>query len=251
VALLIDAASFAAAAVLLRALHPHIEEAGQDSVRARLTVAWRHLRSTPQLWRLLVVEAVAIVFFAAAEPVEVIYAKSTLASGDWGFGVLLATWGLGMALGGALFGAAATRPLRPMLIGGTLAIGFGYLGFAAAPNLALACAAAVLGGIGTGLQWGAWLSAAQVLTPSALHGRLMGAMQSINSLCPAIGFALGGAIASLSGARVAFAVAGGASVALAALFVRSTGQLPAALSARADELSAPEPRAAEEPSVAL
>lgn len=247
VALAIDAASFVAAAALLRALRPHIEDAGRDSVRARLAVAWSHLRSTPALWRLLVVEAVAIVFFAAAEPVEVIYAKSTLAAGDWGFGVLLATWGVGMAVGGVLFGAASTRPLRSMLIGGTLAIGFGYLGFAAAPDLALACVAAVLGGIGTGMQWGAWLSAAQLLTPSALHGRLMGAMQSINSLCPALGFALGGAVATIGSARIAFVVAGGASILLAGLFVRGTAQLPAALSAPAGEAPAADTPAAGTP----
>lgn len=233
VALALDAASFVATAMLLRALHPHIEEAGQDSVKARLAVVWRHLRGTPQLWRLLVAEAIAIVFFASAEPVEVVYAKSTLGAGDWGFGVLLATWGLGMALGGLLFGSARNRPLRPLLIGGTLAIGAGYLGFAAAPDLPLACVAAVIGGVGTGMQWGAWLSAAQILTPSALHGRLMGAMQSINSLCPALGFALGGVLVSLSSARVAFVVAGAVSVALSALFVRSTRRLPSALDAPA------------------
>ncbi|HUN78177.1 MAG TPA: MFS transporter [Solirubrobacteraceae bacterium] len=251
VALLIDAASFVVAAALLRTLHPHIEEAGRESVRARLAVAWSHLRGTPALWRLLVVEAVAIVFFAAAEPVEVIYAKSTLAAGDWGFGLLLATWGVGMALGGVLFGAARTLSLRSMLISGTLAIGFGYLGFAAAPNLALACVAAVIGGIGTGMQWGAWLAAAQILTPSALHGRLMGAMQSINSLCPALGFALGGAVATLSSARVAFVVAGGASVMLAGVFVRGTTRLPAPTDAPAGEALAPQTPAAEEASVAL
>jgi Transmembrane secretion effector len=228
VALLIDAASFVLAALLLRELHPHIEEAGQDSVRERVLAAWQHLRSTPALWRLLTVEAVAIVFFASAEPVEVIYAKSTLAVGDWGFGTLLASWGLGMALGGAIFGSAATRPLRQMLIGGTLAIGFGYLGFAAAPDLPLACVAAVIGGIGTGIQWAALISAVQILTPSALHGRVMGAMQSINSLCPALGFILGGAVTSLSSSRAAFVLAGGASVALGVLFLRSTRLLAAA-----------------------
>jgi len=250
-ALLIDAGSFLLAAALLRELHPHIEEAGQDSVRSRLAVAWRHLRGTPQLWRLLVAEAIAIVFFAAAEPVEVIFAKSTLGAGDSGFGVLLATWGLGMALGSALFGAAATRPLRPLLIGGTLAIGAGYLGFAAAPSLVLACVAAVVGGIGTGVQWATWLSAAQMLTPSALHGRLMGALQSINSLCPAIGFALGGAVVSLSSARVAFVVAGGASVLLAGLFVPGTRGLSGALSAPASGAAEPEPQAVAEKSLAL
>jgi len=234
VALLLDAATFLLAAALLGDLHPHIEEAGEDSVRERLRSAWRHLRETPQLSTLLLTEALAIVFFASAEPVEVLYAKSTLAVGDEGFGALLATWGVGMALGSAIFGSAAKRPLRPMLIGGTTAIGLAYLGFAAAPSLLLACVAAIVGGIGTGVQWASLLSAVQILTPADLRGRMMGGVQSINALCPAIGFAVGGAIATLSSPRTAFVVAGAAACLLTALFVRSTSRLSRALSAQRD-----------------
>ncbi len=56
----------------------------------------------------------------------------------------------------------------------------------------------VVGGIGNGIQWPSLISAVQQLTPSSLHGRLMSAVGSLNALCPAIGFALGGTIAALS-----------------------------------------------------
>jgi MFS family permease len=118
------------------------------------------------------------------------------------------------------FARAVRRPLGPMLAVGTLLVGLSYLGFALAPTLAVACAAALIGGTGNGLQWPSLISAVQQLTPKELHGRLMSAVESIGSLCPAIGFALGGAITALSSPRVAMLVAGVAATAITALFVR-------------------------------
>lgn len=207
-ALLIDAFTFLVCASLLVSLHTHIQEIDGDSTLTRLRTALQHVRAVPALRILFLTEAVALVFFASVEPVEVIYAKSTLHAADFGFGLLVATWGLGAALGAVVFARSARRPLGPMLTGGTLLVGLAYLGFAAAPTLALACAAAVVGGVGNGIQWPSLISAVQQLTPGPLQGRLMSAVGSLNALCPAIGFALGGSIAALSSPRVAMAVAG-------------------------------------------
>ncbi len=219
-ALLINAATFVACAALLGAVRPYAEDADGTSVRARLLAAWRYLNEMPQLRSLLLIEAVAVVFFASVEPVEVLYAKQTLAVGDRGYGLLVDVWGIGMVLGSIVFARAVRRPLGPMLVVGTLLVGLAYLGFAAAPTLAVACAAALVGGAGNGAQWPSLISAVQQLTPKALHGRLMSAVESIGSLCPAIGFALGGAITALSSPRVAMLVAGVAATAITGLFVR-------------------------------
>jgi MFS family permease len=219
-ALAIDAVTFIACAPLMLGLATHVDEGAQDSVRERLLAAWRHIWEVPQLRALLVTEAIAIVFFASVEPVEVVYAKATLHAGAVGFGVLVGTWGLGAALGALGFARGVHRPLAPMLIGGTLLVGLAYLGFAAAPTLVLACGAAAIGGAGNGVQWPSLISAVQQLTPSPLHGRLMGAVGSMNALCPAIGFALGGTIVALSSPRVAMAVAGGVASVATLAFMR-------------------------------
>jgi MFS family permease len=207
-ALVIDAATFLACAPLMLGLGTHVEEGSHDSVRARLLAAWRHIWEVPQLRALLLTEAVAIVFFASVEPVEVIYAKATLGAGAIGFGVLVGAWGVGAAIGALGFARAVRWPLAPMLIGGTLLVGISYLGFAAAPSLGVACVAAVVGGAGNGVQWPSLISAVQQLTPAPLHGRLMSGVGSMNALCPAIGFALGGAAVALSSPRAAMALAG-------------------------------------------
>ena len=159
-------------------------------------------------------------FFASVEPVEVLYAKQTLAVGDRGFGLLVDVWGVGMVLGSIVFARAVRRPLGPMLVLGTLLVGLAYLGFAVAPTLPIACAAALVGGAGNGAQWPSLISAVQQLTPTELHGRLMSAVESIGSLCPAIGFVLGGVITALSSPRVAMLVAGVAATAITGLFLR-------------------------------
>jgi hypothetical protein len=209
VALLIDAGSFLASSIVLYGVRSPVERStATNSVRLRLIEARDHLRAVPRLRALLVTEAIAIVFFASVEPVEVLYAKATLHAGDRGFGVLVAVWGAGMVTGGLLFARWVRRPLGPMLTGGTLLVGLSYLGWAVAPTLALACVAALVGGVGNGVQWASLYSAVQSLTPATLHARLMSAVQSMNALCPALGFVLGGTLAQLSSPRAAMMVAG-------------------------------------------
>jgi MFS family permease len=218
-ALYLDAATFAVCAVLLIDLRPHIEETA-TSVRRRLAVAWEYLHSVPQLRALLLTEAVAVVFFASAEPIEIVYAKQTLHTGNAGFGLLVGTWGAGMILGSLFFARSVRRPLGPMLVGGTLLVGISYTALAAAPTLALACIASVVGGTGNSIQWPSLISAVQKLTPSALQGRLMAVVESIGGLCPAIGFSLAGVVTAASSARVALLMAGVAAIGLTLVFLR-------------------------------
>jgi hypothetical protein len=234
VALLVDAVSFLICGALLIDLRPHAQEGGATSVRGRLEAAWQHLQAVPQLRGLLLTEAFAVIFFASVEPVEVLYAEATLHAQSWGFGLLVAVWGVGMVLGSIVFARAVSRPLRPMLIWGTLAVGLSYIGFAASPTLAIACIAALLGGLGNGVQWPALISAVQQLTPPELLGRLMSTVEAIGALCPAIGFALGGVITELSSPRTAMLWAGVAAASTTVLFMRiARGALSTPRDARA------------------
>ena len=222
-ALLIDAVSFMVCGALLTGLRVHASaEAGGASVRSRLVAAWEHLQSAPALRGLLATEALAIVFFASVEPVEVLFVKSTLNAGDRGFGFLTAAWGVGMVLGSLVFARSVHRPLRPMLTWGTLAVGASYIGFSLSPTLAVACGAAVVGGLGNGVQWAALISSVQHLTPRELLGRLMSTVEGIGALCPAIGFVLGGVLAQLTSPRTAMLWIGMAAALCTGLFVRVT-----------------------------
>jgi predicted MFS family arabinose efflux permease len=235
-ALFLDAASFLICGGLLIDMHSHVEETASDSVRARLRSAWSHIKGAPVLRSLLLTQAVALVFFAAAPPIEVAYAKVTLGAGDRGFGLLVAVWGLGVMVGSIVFARSSRRPLGAMLSAGTLAVGLAYLGFAAAPSLALACVAALLGGIGNGVQWAPLISAVQRLTPQPLQGRVMGAVESMGAVSPAVGLSLGGVLVALSSPRTAFLVVGGGAALMTIAFARIRLPAPPKLRYASDEV---------------
>ncbi len=218
-ALLIDVGSFLACGSLVIGLHPHVEEAGGDSVGARLRAAWRHINEAPSLRGLLLAEAFAFVFFESAGPIEVSYVKGTLHAGDRGYGFLLSAWGAGSVLGSIVFARSLRRPLGVLLSTGTLVVGLAYVGISAAPSLLLACSIAFVGGVGNGVELPSLFSAVQRLTPSQLHGRLMGAIESLSAVCVAIGLPLGGTLVAISSPRTAFLVVGlGATASGGALF---------------------------------
>jgi Transmembrane secretion effector len=219
-ALLLDAASFLICGVMLVDLRPHIDGAPEESVRARIRAAWKYVNEVATLRTLLLVEGLALIFFAADASIEVPYAKATLHAGDSGYGLLLTVWGIGVGLGSLGFARAVRRPLGAMLSAGTLAVGLAYIGFAVAPSLLVACFAGFLGGLGNGVQWASLLSAVQQLTPPALHGRMMGAVESINALCPGIGLLLGGALVAVGSTRSAFLIVGLGATATTAAFLR-------------------------------
>ena len=232
-ALLVNAASFLSVALLLPGNLRLPAPSREGSWRARLADAAAYIRREPTLRGLLCVQAVALVFLTAVLPVEVVFAKATLGAGDAGYGILLMAWGAGMLGGGVLFAALPRVHLPHLLAWGTLAIGAAYAATAAAPSLGLACAAAALGGVGNGVQWIALVSAVQQAVAGAYQARVMAALESVAAATPALGFALGGVVATLASPRATYALAALGAVASAAAFAGlararpSPAQMPA------------------------
>lgn len=213
VALLGDAVSFLAVAALLalsrRLPQPELDaEESEVGWSERLRRGLAYVAERPALRRLLGAQGAAFVFFALVIPIEVVFAKQTLGTGDAGYGALLASWGAGMVLGSLLFTRFSGHSLRALLFVSTLAIGAAYLGTAAAPTLLVACLASAVGGTGNGVQWIALVTAVQELTRSAYQARVLALLEALASAAPGIGFFLGGAIATLFDPRLSYAVAG-------------------------------------------
>jgi MFS family permease len=216
-ALLLDAVSFYAIAwILFQSGELPQAEPEPGRMRERVRAGAVYLREKTVLRRLLTAEGAAFVFFAAVIPVEVVYVKESLDSTDSGYGLMLACWGTGMVLGSFLFAARRQTSLPYLLLFSTLAIGAGYLGLAAAPTLAVACAVSVVGGAGNGVQWVTVVSAAQELTAPAMQARVMSVLESIGAAMPGLGFVLGGVLATLISPRTTFLVAGLGVIAIAA-----------------------------------
>ena len=216
-ALWLDVLSFLVCAAMMLDLTPHVRPGLDASVRARVASARAHISAVPALRLLLIAESVAIIFFTFGGPLQVAYAKTTLGAGAPGYGLLAAAWGVGVTVGSIVFARGENRALMRLLMLSTLAVGVAYLGFWAAPTLAVATLAAVVGGVGNGIQWASLIGCVQRLTPHDLLSQMMGATEIIGSIAPAAGYLLAGVIAVHSSTRTAFLVAGlGACLTIAA-----------------------------------
>lgn len=217
-ALLLDAVSFYAIGWILFTAGslPHAEP-DPGLVRDRVRAGIAYIRERATLRRLLVAQGAAFVFFAAVIPIEVIYAKVSLGASDSGYGLLLASWGVGMVIGGIVFAAVRRASLPVLLFFSTVAVGAGYLGLAAAPTLFVACLASVLGGAGNGVQWVSVISAVQELTATEMQARVMSVLESVGAAMPGVGYLVGGLIASGGNPRATFLAAGMGVLAIVAI----------------------------------
>jgi MFS family permease len=130
-----------------------------------------------------------------------------------------------MVVGSALFARERTRSIRQLIAVSTFAVGVAYLGIAAAPTLFAACGAALLGGMGNGIQWVSVVTAVQEATEERFQARIAGLLEAIATGAPGLGFLAGGAITALLSPRAAFAAAGAGVLLLlatAALFTMRT-----------------------------
>ena len=197
-ALLLDAVSFYAIGWILLTSPPLPHAAPEPGrLREQVRAGLAYLRDNVILKRLIWAEATALIFFSAVVPIEVIYAKESLGTNDTGYGLLLGSWGAGMLSAASSSPNCGVPPLPLLLFCSTAAIAAGYLGMAAAPTLAVACLASALGGAGNGVQWVALVSAVQELTSATMQARVISVLESIASALPAVGFVVGGLIATL------------------------------------------------------
>lgn len=208
-ALLLDAGSFLVVAIML-ASATSLPAGVTAPARwwSRLREGVRYVAARRTLRALLAAQGVALIFFTAVTPIEVVFAKETLGAGDFGFGALLASWGVGMVAGSVLFALVRHMPLGPLLFAGTVAVGVAYLGLAGAPTLLVACLFSALGGSGNGVQLVALISAIQELTAPEFQVRVGSLLESLAAAMPGIGFLLGGVTAALLSPRASYLVAG-------------------------------------------
>ena len=208
-ALWLDAASFLAISLLLLASArrlPVPDTGPRERWRERVADGLAYVRAHPTAGRLIAGESVAILFFTLVVPIEVVFAKETLDSSSLGFGLLMASWGVGIVLGSALFTRSRGRSLGTLVLVSTAAIGAGYAVMAVSPTLLVACLGSLLGGTGNGVQWVAVMTALQEAVEDDYQARAAGLLESAAAAVPGIGYILGGALTAAVSPRLAYAV---------------------------------------------
>ncbi|HWD66098.1 MAG TPA: MFS transporter [Solirubrobacteraceae bacterium] len=226
-ALAVDAITFATVAIIILTapglrMTSDLSSGTMGRLRAGLRETWTH----PTLRRLLIGTAAALLFATVVIPIEVVFAKRTLHTGDSGYGLLITAWGVGMVVGGLGFAAAGRLKLATVTSTGIFLICAGYFGLSASPDLLIACVFSAVGGMGNGLWWTAVVTALQESVSSSAQSAVMAVLESINQLMPAIGYVLGGVVTALGSPRLAYGLAGlGVGVVLLAQLVRPVSAL--------------------------
>ena len=94
----------------------------------RLRAGAAYVAAHPIVRPLVLGEALLLVLFTMASPIEIVYAKESLGGGDATYGTLLTAWGAGVIIGSLLFARVHSRPLPVLIAGSTVIIGFAYVG---------------------------------------------------------------------------------------------------------------------------
>jgi MFS transporter len=217
-ALFVNSALFAVIALTL-ATASGLPGAVQEKLppRGRLRAALAHAIERPAIRSLLSLQAAAVLVFTISIPVEVVFAQHTLHAGAGGYGALLSAWGGGAVAGSAIYARWRSLDARVLITLGAGALGLGFVVMAAAPNLGLAIAGAVLAGCGNGIEAVAARTALQESVEQSWMAMMMSLNESMYQAVPGGGILLGGALASLASPRLALAVAGGGALAITAI----------------------------------
>jgi MFS family permease len=175
-----------------------------------------YVRRSRVVWLILVMTTILSTVGFNFHVLVPVLAAETLQAGPEVFGILSASFGVG-ALAGALLTAGLGRASWKALLLGSL--GFGVAVLALAPMRAVAPAALLL--LGAGIAFTLWSSNAQSIlqltSPDHLRGRVLSIyLFAFAGLAP-VGGLFAGWVAELGGTTAAFAIAGAAGVAMAAL----------------------------------
>jgi MFS family permease len=224
VALAVDAATFAASALLLLglpAIAPARDPAAITGVWAEAAAGLRYTASNRTV-RVLVLSLLLLVTFAAIDNVALVFlTEGELAAGPAGFGAAAGAFGVGMLLAAA----ACTRLARgrspvALLVGAVAVTAVGTVATGLAPALAVVIAAQLLAGSGNAVENIAYDTVVQGIVPRPLLGRVFGTVGTAAQLGVSLAAVVGGVLVQLAGARATFVIAGIGTLATLAVLLR-------------------------------
>jgi MFS family permease len=220
----INAATFAFSALLVMRIPARRLQSEESLSRGH----WRDVRDgislvlrAPQLRTVLFVWNVVIVGNAAVNVAEVVFAQESLGAGSTGFGVLVASSGVGLTLGSfatPIF--MGSLGLHRLYVLSVVLMGLGWGAAAMAPSLWVAVPLVVVATVGNGMA----IVCNQVLiqrgAPDRLRGRAIAVLMSSTYATMAVAMGVAGVLVNALGGRAVWALAGivylaGALVALA------------------------------------
>jgi MFS family permease len=217
----INAVTFlVSAALLLRipAALLQVSTAVSEGHLRDLAAGFRLVRRSRALLTVLLAWNIAMLANAGINVAEVVLAKEAFDAGDFGFGLLVATAGFGLAVGSLAAGPLLERYRVSEIYGGSLALmALGIGAAAVSPNVWVAAACVVVSGAGNGAAVVCNALLVQRGAPDALRGRAFTVLMSANFAVLGIGMLVAGALTDAVGPRWVWAAAAGISAVAAAV----------------------------------
>ena len=140
-------------------------------------------------------------------------------AGGIGFGLLIASWGIGSVAGSAAGRWMSARSEPLWLVGGAFGVALSAFGVGFAPVFPFALAALLVMGTCDGLTIVAENGIMQRRTPDAVRSRTMAAFEAVLSAGLVVAYLLAGPVLNAVGPRVVYRIAGISAVAAAVVLV--------------------------------
>jgi Major Facilitator Superfamily len=211
-AMIVDAATFAAVACAALALRVRREPAVAEGETHRARDGIAFLLGDRTLSLAMYVAFGSLLFMSAVWVGELFFVEDVLGRGEFVYGLMLSVWTVGMALGAMLLsrrvaaGAVAATGLAAVAVQGAgLALPALWL------SLGFYLACSFMGGLAHGLKNVMFRSLIHVRVPDHLHGRAFAAYNAIRNSAELGAFAAGGLLVATIGPRGTLAYAGGIS----------------------------------------
>lgn len=219
----LNAATFVLSALLLLRIPGRLLQAraapSQGHLRD-LRAGFALVRRARPLLTVLVVWNVAMLANAGVNVAEVVLAKVSFHAGDFGFGLLVAAAGLGLAGGSLAAGPLLERRLTREVYGGSLALmAIGTALAAVSPNVWVAAVCVVLSGAGNGATVVCNALLVQRGAPDELRGRAFTVLMSSTAVSLGAGMVAAGVVTNALGARWVWGIAAAILAVAAALGV--------------------------------
>ncbi len=228
--LLLNAATFlivAALGPLLRVRRPPEPRAPDEPTKGQARQGMVHLARDPLLRMIVPMVGLMVVFAAADNVAEVFFAVDVLDAGELGYGLLVATWTLGMVVGSTasrLLRSEWLAPAIPLLavVGGAAVVIAAWSAF-----LPVALLMFLVGGFSNGVQLVAMRSLLHKRVPDRLRGRAFAAYYGMIQAAQIVALAASGGLLELAGTRLTMMLAGGGTVLVGAVGILLYARVPA------------------------
>jgi MFS family permease len=208
----INAVSFLVSALLLAQIPARLLQSATAISRGHwhdVGDGLRAVRKSRALVAVLITWSLAMVGFGVVNVGEIFLAKNTFGSGNFGYGVLYGTVGIGLVVGTLASAGILERFQISVVYGLSLALmGLAFFLAAISPNIWVAAAIAAIGGIGNGVAVGCNLLLVQRGAPDEVRGRALTVVMGANYVVLGLSMAVAGPLLDAVGARWAWGGAG-------------------------------------------